>query len=79
MNARLCAMQAKKAAKKQQLLQKMASGDPTVTAEGQPLLPQQQEQQNGAATVVSGKGDVAVATKGEAAALLRAAEKLGAK
>ncbi|KAL4425928.1 hypothetical protein ABPG75_009944 [Micractinium tetrahymenae] len=63
--------QAKKSAKKQQLLQKMASGDPSVGE----LQQQKQEQQQ----IGGGKslGDAAVG-KAEAAALLRAAEKLGA-
>lgn len=55
--------QAKKAAKWQQLLQKITSGDGSLDA------PSQQEQQNEAAPV----------SKDEAAALLRAAEKLGTK
>ncbi|KAL4420979.1 hypothetical protein ABPG77_001298 [Micractinium sp. CCAP 211/92] len=62
--------QAKKAAKKQQLLQKMASGDPSAVDLQQQ---KQEQQQNGGGKSL---GDAA-ASKAEAAALLRAAEKLG--
>ncbi|PSC75246.1 putative sugar phosphate phosphate translocator [Micractinium conductrix] len=60
--------QAKKAAKKAQLLQKMASGDPSVVPEAELLLATQQEAGS------SGKGEQGAP---DTAALLRAAEKLG--
>ena len=62
--------QAKKAAKKAQLLQKMASGDPSVVPEAELLLATQQEAGS------SGKGEQGAP---DTAALLRAAEKLGTK
>lgn len=72
-------MQAKKASKKAVLLQKMTSGDPSlVQLEGGLAEVQQQHVQQGGLHTAT--ADVThVVTKGEAAALLRAAEKLGAK
>ena len=77
------APQAKKAAKKQQLLQRISSGEQGTAVKEAGLLPlTQQQQQNGhghGLAVGGGHKETAVDSMADAVALLRAAEKLGNK
>lgn len=76
-------LQAKKAAKKQQLLLRISSGEQAAAANEAVLINMaQQQQQHGhghGVAVNGGEKDASAANMADAVALLRAAEKLGNK